>query len=107
MVANNSKTTGGATGKGFKPGQSGNPNGRPKIADEFRGKCREFMSDEGWEKLKAITDDPKHRDYFRALELIMGYSYGKPKQGLALTGEEGGNINVIIEPASKHKNTDQ
>ncbi len=46
MVANNSKTTGGATGKGFKPGQSGNPNGRPKIADEFRGKCREFMSDE-------------------------------------------------------------
>ena len=26
----NGKLVGGVTGKGFKPGQSGNPNGRPK-----------------------------------------------------------------------------
>lgn len=29
-VASNAKTTGGITGKGFQPGKSGNPNGRPK-----------------------------------------------------------------------------
>lgn len=30
MVQNNDRGTGGATGKGWKPGQSGNPGGRPK-----------------------------------------------------------------------------
>ena len=29
-VQNNGRTTGGVTGKGFMPGQSGNPKGRPK-----------------------------------------------------------------------------
>jgi hypothetical protein len=29
-VKNNGRTTGGVTGKGFMPGQSGNPRGRPK-----------------------------------------------------------------------------
>ena len=104
MAANSKKT---APGRPFKKGESGNPDGRPKIAQEFKDKCREFMSVEGWEKLRAIIDNPKHRDHYRALELIMGYAYGKPKQGLELTGEEGGSINVIIEPASKHKNSDQ
>ena len=92
--------------KPFKKGKSGNPGGRPKVAQEFKEKCREFMTVDGWDKLKAITDNPKNRDHYRALELIMGYAYGKPKQGLELTGEEGGSINVIIEPASKHKNPD-
>jgi len=81
----------------FQPGQTGNPGGRPKIAKEFKDKCREFMGEEGWEKLKSITDDPKHRDYFRALELIIGYSYGKPKQGVELSGEEGNDIKIVIE----------
>lgn len=42
-VANNGKTTGktvgGVTGKGFLPGQSGNPSGRPKkpLTDRYRG----------------------------------------------------------------------
>ncbi len=100
MSANSSKTD---KSHLFKKGQSGNPNGRPKIADDFRDKCREFMSEGGWDKLKGIVDDDKHRDRFRALELIMGYAYGKPKQGMELTGEEGGVINVIFEPASKRR----
>jgi len=101
VVANNTKTTGGATGKGFEPGQSGNPNGRPKIAQEFRENCREFMAEGGWDKLRGIVEDEKHRDRFRALELIMGYAYGKPKQGIEFAGDEGGNIQIVIEPASK------
>jgi len=76
--------------KPFKPGQSGNPSGRPKVAEEFRDNCRAFMGEKGWEKLKDIVEDEKHRDRFRALELIMGYAYGKPKQGLDLSTPEGG-----------------
>jgi hypothetical protein len=81
--------------KPFQAGQSGNPNGRPKIAEEFRDNCRTFMAEGGWDKLKSIVEDDKHRDRFRALELIMGYAYGKPKQGLELTGEEGDAIKIV------------
>ena len=92
----------------WKPGQTGNPNGRPKIAEEFRDNCRTFMAEGGWEKLKDIVEDKKNKDRFRALELIMGYAYGKPKQGVELSGEGGGNISVIFQPVSrKDDNTDQ
>ena len=87
----------------WKPGQSGNPSGRPKIAQEFRDNCREFMAEGGWDKLKSIVEDEKHRDRFRALELIMGYAYGKPKQGLELTGEDGGGITIIYQKADEQR----
>lgn len=35
-VQNNGKTTGGVTGKGFMPGKSGNPGGRPAMSDAAR-----------------------------------------------------------------------
>ena len=35
-VAGNGKGTGGITGKGFKPGQSGNPTGRAAVPPEVR-----------------------------------------------------------------------
>jgi hypothetical protein len=83
--------------KPFQPGQSGNPSGRPKVAQEFREKCREFMSADGWEKLKALATDRRCKDHMKALELIAGYAYGKPKQGVELTGEEGNDINITIK----------
>jgi len=83
--------------KPFKPGQSGNPSGRPKVAKEFRERCREFMTETGFETLASIANSPRDRDRFRAIELIAGYALGKPKQGVELTGEEGGDINITIE----------
>ena len=76
--------------KPWEPGKSGNPSGRPKIAEEFRDNCRTFMAEGGWEKLKDIVEDKKNKDRFRALELIMGYAYGKPKQGLEIDTPAGG-----------------
>ena len=97
MVDNNEKTTGGITGKGFQPGQSGNPGGRPAMAREFKQRCRDFADEEGIDALIAIAKDAKDRDRFRALELIMAYSWGKPKQGVELSGEDGNNIRIIVE----------
>ena len=97
MVDNNKKTTGGATGKGFQPGQSGNPGGRPKQAKPFKDRCQTFMEKEGIDMLISIAQNPRDKSRFKALELIAAYSFGKPKQGLELTGDEGGDINITIK----------
>ena len=96
MPANTGKNTDNLKGP-WKPGQSGNPSGRPKVAQEFRARCREFMEADGWEKLAVLATDRRSKDHMKALELICGYAYGKPKQGLELTGDEGGDINITIK----------
>lgn len=62
-VANNAETTpkpekmlGGITGKGFMPGQSGNPTGRPK---------KQFLSEMADELLEEIATDPAERKAFK------------------------------------------
>ncbi len=88
----------------FAKGVSGNPGGQRKTTVEFKERCRDFMNQTGFQTLIDIANSPKDRDRFRAIELIAGYAIGKPKQGMELTGEEGGVINVIFEPASKRHN---
>jgi len=96
MVENNKKLTGGITGKGFKAGQSGNPGGRPKMAEVFKKNCREFMDEEGWQELKNIAVATKHRDKFKALELIAAYAFGKPRQDVDVNSTEGIKIKVSL-----------
>ena len=43
----NGKMEGGITGKGFKPGQSGNPNGRPKGVQSIPDILRKIGEEEG------------------------------------------------------------
>lgn len=77
----------------FKPGQSGNPNGRPKVPKEFR-ELAKANSTKALEIIIEIMKDPKSKpgDRLRAAEMIMDRAWGKPKQGLELTGEDGGPI---------------
>ena len=83
-------------GKPFKKGQSGNPGGRPKVAKAFREECQKFMEDEGWEYLFSLARNGG-REQKPAIELIASYAYGKPKQGLELSGEDGSELKIIIE----------
>jgi len=98
-VANNAVSTGGVTGKGFKPGQSGNPSGRPPIAKEFRDKCRNYMEagEGGWDKLVSLASKSKPQIRIRALELITAYAYGKPAQAVEVTGGDGAPVVVRLE----------
>ncbi len=59
IVGNNPKTTklGGITGKGFMPGKSGNPSGRPKgtLKDYVRQKLIDMSPEEKEKFLKEVT----------------------------------------------------
>lgn len=80
----------------WKPGESGNPGGRPAVAREFRELCRDFMNQRGWQNLAAMANDPGSPHYFRANELIAAYALGKPTQGLELSGAGGGPVVIKV-----------
>ena len=78
MPAENSGKT--ARGRPFKPGQSGNPGGRPKIPEDvkmaFRAACPEAV-----EILIGIMRNPKEKTPYRldAIKTILDRAYGKPE----------------------------
>jgi hypothetical protein len=90
------KRAGGVTGKGFQPGVSGNPNGRPRTA-KFSEAARQLLAEIDVKSgetnaeclvrhcfKKAKQGSPRH------LELLLAYVEGKPKQGVELSGPNGG-----------------
>jgi hypothetical protein len=70
----------------FKPGQSGNPNGRPKSGSSWReiiSQAVERITDEGISKKEAITEVLTQMALdgdLRAIEVLMDRMDGKPKQ---------------------------
>lgn len=77
----------------FQPGQSGNPDGRPAVAREFRERCQGFMEAEGWRRLNAMARGRGPFAY-QALSLIAAYAYGKPSQ--PITGPDNGPIQLAV-----------
>jgi hypothetical protein len=93
-VANNTKTTGGITGKGFKPGRSGNPSGQPKSAD-FARAVREFLQEphpkrRAQSQLRTIIERLAENDP----KILLHYAYGKPAEMECPRNEPPGTITV-------------
>lgn len=72
---NSGKTT--VRGRPFRPGQSGNPGGRPKTA-KFAEMVREFLEEKigGKARLFKVLEDLQKHDP----KILLYYAYGKPTE---------------------------
>jgi hypothetical protein len=72
---NNGETTGGCTGKGFLPGQTGNRFGRPKTA-HFAEEVRDYLNRKDGDKtnLETVLENLKKR----RPEILLYFAFGKP-----------------------------
>lgn len=79
----NRDTAGKKNKTSFKPGQSGNPFGRPKIPDEFKELAKKY-SVAALRKVIAIMEDGEadNRDQLRASEIVMDRAWGKSQQSI-------------------------
>lgn len=77
----------------FKPGQSGNPNGRPKKLPSLDRLLPEVLGDEIQEdsKIKQIldklVDQAIKKGDVRAAQILLDRGYGAPKQTITNDGE--------------------
>jgi len=89
------KRVGGVTGKGFQPGVSGNLNGRPRTA-KFSEAARRLSEEIGQNEKTGAEQLAEHclrralKGSARHAELFLAYAEGKPKQGVELSGPDGG-----------------
>lgn len=95
------KQLGGATGKGFMPGVSGNPAGRPKgtkslttlLVEALRGTSKNGKT---WEQnlIEQVMNQAIVKGDMRAIEHIWDRTEGKPEQGHVVTG----NLTINFDP---------
>ena len=79
-------TLGGVTGKGFLPGQSGNPGGRPK---GLARRVRELVGEDGEAIVQFLVEtmhdsSARRRDRLEAARLLADRGWGRPAQALEI-----------------------
>lgn len=99
LVANNTRTKRvGNNGNGFKPGQSGNPKGRPKQTQEQKDALAmiKALAPEAAERLREIIRNPdiKVETQLKAIEIVFDRTYGK---GYATEGTTSEPVRIVID----------
>ena len=94
----------------FKPGQSGNPGGRPKtmipvlrdgktVMMSVAELAREHTED-CIKALVAVMGAGANADRNQAAKLLLEFGWGKPKQSVELTGANGGPVRTADDSAA-------
>jgi hypothetical protein len=88
------KQRGGVTGKGFLPGQSGNPGGRPKSERALLQTLYGESGERVYARLEALYQHPKTPARLKAQIdfFIIERLHGRAQQRVELSGTEGGPI---------------
>jgi hypothetical protein len=71
----------------WRPGQSGNPGGRPKVSAEIRDLARDHGA-QAIERLVALMHSKNENVAVRAAEALLDRGYGRPIQGVELSEQE-------------------
>lgn len=66
--------------KRFKPGQSGNPKGRPKALPELRVLMEDVVGDDGMREIFEKLYKLAQKGNIKAAEILIDRGYGKAKQ---------------------------
>ena len=81
----------------FKPGQSGNPNGRPKQPKEFKALVKSNTVPALEAVIRIMNDDTaKDSDRIKAAELIIDRAYGKSVQ--PIDADVKADVNIFALP---------
>lgn len=92
----------------FKPGQSGNPAGRPpkKRPQEYVDAISKRLTPEQFaDKVMELFENPGWRAKHAAIELFLHYSIGKPVQRIQTT--EGNAIDEALERIRQMNEVDE
>ena len=81
-----------ATRTSWKPGQSGNPGGRPKAVGHVRDLAREHTK----EAIETLVDIMRNGDKdvarARAAEVLLDRAWGRAPQAMEISGPQGGPV---------------
>ena len=89
MTTANSGKTAKPRGKPFKPGKSGNPEGRPKLTPEaldLQAACREKTDEALAVLLRIMNSGENERNQMAAAIAIIERGHGKAKESIELSG---------------------
>lgn len=84
--------SGGVTGRGFRPGVSGNPTGRPKASFDFAAAAREHTPEVLAMFLRSIRS-ANWRERHSAGTVLLDRALGKPTQ--LITGGDGDPVTIL------------
>ena len=90
----------------WKPGQSGNPNGRPKKLPDLDKLMAEILgpNKEGKDGMELIIEamlKKAAKGDVKAAELLLNRGYGKAKQFISMNHE--GGVNIVFEQATANE----
>ena len=79
----------------FKPGQSGNPSGRPKAVQAITELAREMGPDCIKVLARIVLESEDKRTQIEAAKVLLDRGFGKAVQSIEHMGEGGGPVVIV------------